>query len=841
MSPHTRRIAALLLPLALALAGCAGPGPTGSGAPAGGPTIAQTAQSGDSAAAHGADAAATGAPQAPGQESAQPAPAADGAGAATPQESPAGVPATQDLDSYLEAQGLGQARRDGQVTVVGSLDEARSSRAQTTYIVVSDGTSHVVFTRDLTAQSGADATVEVGATTYGTTFTEVVPLIAYDVGADATSAISAAIEAAAAKGLGLRLGAGQRYAITGSLTIPDGLPFLDGAGATLDAAIPGGSENDLASALVLATGSSGTTVADMVLDLRDSPLTRGIQGDALSDTTISGISMLGVTHVGINLAADAGPMSSVTIRNNRIENAEGTPERKGEGASIQVNSARQETDKRYTSSASPVWDRYTTDGTVSPNRHSNTGMVITGNIIDGGYYGIGVSGLSRSTISRNTVRNTVRAISMQNHSSSNTVEGNYLSEPISSAVHVAYDSDSNTVSGNTVVSHRAAGQGLLQAYQSSDHNAFTGNRITILGRTRPSWVLYTATGSSSTSFTGNIITGSANHALIGVESIWDGASAASNLPAGTARNPWSYMHQGSLPSPVDNRPVPYHGGRGDLEGVTVQDNVLVDSGTSVPLVYAGAEVSKGRTGKEALVGDVTGLSVTGNRVVGGPDQPAVTHEGSLAGVGGAHVSGDLSVGTVHTGATTQSGQGGDDVFVLDSEQDSVTDTGGTDTAYATISATAPQGVEVLVLLGDQPLQATGNDSANTLTGNPADNALLGGDGDDTLSGGEGADTLTGGAGADTFTFDALVDGSTDTITDFAPGQDRVAVSATAFGALEGQWFAQAGATTPATRIIQDGTTLYLDADGSGGAYEPVAFATLPDGVQLGAGDFDIVP
>lgn len=82
---------------------------------------------------------------------------------------------------------------------------------------------------------------------------------------------------------------------------------------------------------------------------------------------------------------------------------------------------------------------------------------------------------------------------------------------------------------------------------------------------------------------------------------------------------------------------------------------------------------------------------------------------------------------------------------------------------------------------------------------------------------------------------------TDTITDFTPGQDRVALSTTTFGVLEGQWFARAGAATPATRVIQEGATLYLDADGSGGSYEPVAFATLPEGVQLGPADIVVVP
>ncbi|WP_244925083.1 NosD domain-containing protein [Actinomyces bowdenii] len=844
LRPRPWQTAALLplilsLSLSLTLAGSAAPahGATPAASPQHSPTTARAASATSATAQAGSavdPAAAPAAPAAP----AQPDPGGEQA-----------PPATQDLEAYLEAQGLGQAHRDGQVTVVGSLEEARSSQAQTSHLVISDGVSHVAFTRNLSAQDGADTTVEIGGATYGATFTEVVPLIALDTGADAAQALNRAIELAAAKGAGVRLGAGQRYALRAGVTLPDEVPFLDGAGAVLDVAIPGGTKEAPVNALTLATGSSGTSMTNLTLDLSGSPLTRGIHGDAISDTTISGIRILGSTYLGISLAADAGPLRGNTIRGNRIQGPIGTPELKGQTTAIQVTSARQDPDDRFAGSASPVWDRYTTDGTTSPNRYENSRLTITGNVIEGGYYGIGLFGVSDSTISRNTVGSTVRSISMQDRSCRNTVEANYLSDSKSSSVHLAYGSDSNTVVGNTVVTHRATGQGLLQAYQSSQSNTFSGNRVSVVGPTRPSWVLYAATGSNATTFTGNVVDGSANHAFIAVESIWDGTSAASNLPAGVKRNPWSYMHQGKLPSPVDRNPVAYHGGRGDLEGVSVQGNILVDSGRSMPLVYAGAEASRGRHGKESLVGNITGLRVSGNSVVGGAAQQVVTHEGTVAGTGTGRVSGDLSVGTTHTGPRALSGGEGNDAFAIDSPQDTITDAGGTDTAYSTFSTAVPRGIESLSLLGGGPLEAAGDEGANTLTGNPGDNTLRGGGGDDVLRGGEGSDTLNGGAGADTFAFDAILtvegpkaaDRGADTITDFTPGQDRIALSTTVFGELEGQWFAQAGATTLATRVIQDEGTLYLDPDGSGGAYQPVAFARLSGGGALSAGDFDVVP
>ena len=51
----------------------------------------------------------------------------------------------------------------------------------------------------------------------------------------------------------------------------------------------------------------------------------------------------------------------------------------------------------------------------------------------------------------------------------------------------------------------------------------------------------------------------------------------------------------------------------------------------------------------------------------------------------------------------------------------------------------------------------------------------GGEGDDWLSGGIGTDTLTGGAGADTFVY--FAGHGSDTITDFADGEDKIDLSA----------------------------------------------------------------
>ena len=75
-------------------------------------------------------------------------------------------------------------------------------------------------------------------------------------------------------------------------------------------------------------------------------------------------------------------------------------------------------------------------------------------------------------------------------------------------------------------------------------------------------------------------------------------------------------------------------------------------------------------------------------------------------------------------------------------------------------------------------------AADVLNGTAGDDVLYGYDGDDVLTGGDGDDTLSGGAGADLFVFAA--GWGRDTIADFTPGVDRVALElgATAIAALQ---------------------------------------------------------
>jgi serralysin len=101
--------------------------------------------------------------------------------------------------------------------------------------------------------------------------------------------------------------------------------------------------------------------------------------------------------------------------------------------------------------------------------------------------------------------------------------------------------------------------------------------------------------------------------------------------------------------------------------------------------------------------------------------------------------------------------------------------GGTDTVRSAADVdVSGQEIEIIVLTGKRNVDATGSDNANTITGNDGRNELEGEAGNDTLRGGKGNDTLTGGLDADIFVF--RLDGSTDTVTDYADETDRIDLS-----------------------------------------------------------------
>lgn len=192
----------------------------------------------------------------------------------------------------------------------------------------------------------------------------------------------------------------------------------------------------------------------------------------------------------------------------------------------------------------------------------------------------------------------------------------------------------------------------------------------------------------------------------------------------------------------------------------------------------------------------------------------------------------------------------------------VYDSGGTDTLdYSGFSATQSINLteesfsnvggrvgNMVVARGTVIENAIGGSGNDTLIGNAAANTLTGGGGADILIGGRGGDTLTGGAANDVFRFFTAdlrpVLRQSDTITDFAQGEDRIDLSG--YDAVEGTaaieqfaFIGRTGFSGEAGELRFDfsrGTTLvYGDTDGDGAA----DFAlTIGNGrIQLAAADF----
>lgn len=125
--------------------------------------------------------------------------------------------------------------------------------------------------------------------------------------------------------------------------------------------------------------------------------------------------------------------------------------------------------------------------------------------------------------------------------------------------------------------------------------------------------------------------------------------------------------------------------------------------------------------------------------------------------------------------------------------------------------------------------------------------LLGNDNFNRLTGQGGADTLTGRGGPDEFRFEAPTEGQ-DTITDFTPGQDHLAVLRGGFGlaqlpagGLPGDRLASGAPADGNDNFVFDPSTglLSFDSDGNAGAASQ-PLATLQGVTALSGGDFLLV-
>ena len=175
----------------------------------------------------------------------------------------------------------------------------------------------------------------------------------------------------------------------------------------------------------------------------------------------------------------------------------------------------------------------------------------------------------------------------------------------------------------------------------------------------------------------------------------------------------------------------------------------------------------GSSGADTLVGDVGDNLVWGGAgadiIDGGDGLDTLDYGGSDLGVivsladntaAGGHAEGDSIANFEHIRGTAF-----DDVLIGDSGINILIGDAGDDTLDG----------------GSGNDRLRGGEGSDSLWGRGGYDIITGGVGADTLVGGAGNDSLRGGEGNDTFVF-RVKDDSTDTITNFANGEDRIDLS-----------------------------------------------------------------
>ena len=220
---------------------------------------------------------------------------------------------------------------------------------------------------------------------------------------------------------------------------------------------------------------------------------------------------------------------------------------------------------------------------------------------------------------------------------------------------------------------------------------------------------------------------------------------------------------------------------------------------------AGADFFSGTDGNDVIQGLDGSDTIMGGR---GDDL-------ILGGNGNDRLLGGQGNDTIDGGAGGDAmvGGAGDDTFIVDNTGDTILELAGygIDTVKTSLASYGLAGpLEAMIYTGSGNFSGTGNSLDNRMESGAGNDTLLGGAGNDTLLGGAGADklnsgigddlivggagndTMAGDAGRDIFAFLAGPSGTTDLITDFQPGVDRIDVTGLGITSLSS---AMAGAFT----------------------------------------------
>ncbi|WP_199260816.1 calcium-binding protein [Paracoccus binzhouensis] len=222
----------------------------------------------------------------------------------------------------------------------------------------------------------------------------------------------------------------------------------------------------------------------------------------------------------------------------------------------------------------------------------------------------------------------------------------------------------------------------------------------------------------------------------------------------------------------------------------------------------------GGTGRDTLIGG------DGHDLLNGAEDDDALHGGfghdTLFGMAGADLmNGNQDHDLMFGGADNDSMLGGlgNDAVHGESGDDSLDGGPGNDMLSGGVG-------NDLILGGDGHDVIDGGIGNDMLSGGLGHDLLDGGEGDDRLAGGAGLDSLTGGTGADVFVFSdvAALEGGSDAITDFQPGEDRIDLSGLGLSFIGETAFSANGSGQVRMDWTQpEAHRLQIDGDGDGNA------------------------
>ncbi|WP_439813860.1 beta strand repeat-containing protein [Zavarzinia sp. CC-PAN008] len=205
--------------------------------------------------------------------------------------------------------------------------------------------------------------------------------------------------------------------------------------------------------------------------------------------------------------------------------------------------------------------------------------------------------------------------------------------------------------------------------------------------------------------------------------------------------------------------------------------------------------------------------------------------------GGLTATGSTGVNTILGGAGLDriNGNGGADTLDGGANQDVLV---GSGTAIAIVNLAVVGGDQTIadeaLVRNFEAVDWSLSSGSLIASGTNTGDVMIGGSGTDSLTGGLGADTLTGGASADVFRY-LVREGSTDVLTDFLPGTDKLAFQTSAFD-FNGETFNVTVTTTTASMfsvagadlirlngVVEDaaGVAAFLNTNGTGSDGEGV--------------------